>query len=93
MTEAKDTLQQAQLRTTLATAARIRALQVATGHIKCRLQAQGLRVSQFSRRELVVHAEQYLSDHPRRTPRRGQGRCSSLGCGRRVRKAHSACST
>jgi hypothetical protein len=50
MTEANDTLQQAQLRTTLATARRIRALQVATGHIKRRLQAKafGFRSSHAS---------------------------------------------
>jgi hypothetical protein len=48
---------------TLAIATNTRARQVAMNHAKRRVQAEGLRVSEFSRRELVVRAEAYLADH------------------------------
>ena len=41
------------------TLARQRALKAA----KARLQAQGLRVSQFSHRDLVIRADAYLAEH------------------------------
>ena len=60
MAEAVLTLSQAQVRTMATmTLARQAALKAA----KHQLQAQGLRVSQFSQRDLVLRAEAYLADH------------------------------
>ena len=53
----------AQLRVTLAFAAHTRARQVAMNHAKRKLQAQGLSVSAFTHRELVLKAEEYLAQH------------------------------
>jgi hypothetical protein len=63
MAEAPITLAQTKLRATMIQATRTRALQVAMNHAKHQLRAKGFRVSQYSRRELVTHAEQYLADH------------------------------
>jgi hypothetical protein len=63
MVEASHSVQQAQLRTSMASAVNVLALQRAMGFAKRQLQAQGLRVSQFSHRDLVIRAEQYLADH------------------------------
>lgn len=63
MAEANHTLQLTKLHASMTIATRTRALQVAMDHAKRRLQAQGLRVSQFSHRELVLRAEQYLAAH------------------------------
>jgi hypothetical protein len=53
----------AQLRVTLAFAAHTRTRQVAMNHAKRKLQAQGLSVSAFTHRELVLKAEEYLAQH------------------------------
>jgi hypothetical protein len=63
MAEAATTLAQAQLRTRLHCAAYTLALQAAIRATKLRLRAKGFRVSDFTRRELVAHAEVYLADH------------------------------
>jgi hypothetical protein len=54
---------EAQLRTRLHCAARTLALQAALNATKLRLRAKGFRVSDFTRKELVAHAEIYLADH------------------------------
>jgi hypothetical protein len=60
---AKDSVHQAQLRASMAhatlTLARQRAMKVA----KRQLQAQGLRPSHFSLRDLLIRADQYLAEH------------------------------
>ena len=48
---------------TLTFATRCRALQVATDRAKARLRAQGLKVSDFTRKELVAQGEAYLAAH------------------------------
>ena len=63
MAEATQRLQQDKLRASMAFAARVRALQLATNEVKVQLQRQGLRLSQVTYRELRVSAEQYLADH------------------------------
>jgi hypothetical protein len=47
----------------LAIATNTRARQVAMNAAKRRLQAEGLRVSAFTHRELAVKAEAYFADH------------------------------
>jgi hypothetical protein len=60
MAEATRSVHQAQIRTMATmTLAQQRALKAA----KHQLQAQGLRVSQISHRDLVIRAEQYLAAH------------------------------
>ena len=54
---------QAKLRATMIQATRTIALQRALGLTKLRLRAKGFRVSDYTRRELVTHAEQYLAAH------------------------------
>ena len=63
MTEAADSLRLTQLRASMALATKARARQVALNAAKHRLCAQGLRVSSFSHRELVLKAEAYLTEH------------------------------
>ena len=63
MIEAQDSVHLAQLRTTLTIATRTRALQVAMNTTKHQLRAKGLRVSQFSHREIAAGAEIYLAEH------------------------------
>jgi hypothetical protein len=63
MAEATQRLEQDKLRASMAFAARVRALQLATNEVKAQLQRQGLRLSQVTYRELRVSAEQYLADH------------------------------
>jgi hypothetical protein len=60
MAEANRSVQQAQLRTMATmTLARQRALKAA----KRQLEAQGLRPSHFSHRDLVIRADAYLAEH------------------------------
>ena len=60
MAEANRSVQQAQLRTMATmTLARQRALKAA----KRQLEAQGLRPSHFSHRDLVIRADAYLATH------------------------------
>jgi hypothetical protein len=63
MTEATDSLHQAQLRARLHRATITIALQRAQWAVKAKLQRQGLRVSQFKHRDLVIQAEAYLAEH------------------------------
>ena len=56
-------LAQAKLRATLHHATRTLALQRAMWATKAQLQRQGLRVAQFTHRDLVIQAEAYLQDH------------------------------
>jgi hypothetical protein len=63
MTEANASLHQAHLRASMSLATNVRAKQIALNHAKDQLRRQGLRVSQFSRRDLMVRAEQYLAEH------------------------------
>jgi hypothetical protein len=63
MAEASNSVHLTNLRTRLHFAANTLALQAATKAIKARLQAEGLRQSQFLARELRARAEQYLADH------------------------------
>ena len=63
MAEATNSIQLAQLRARLHRATRTIALQRAQWAVKAKLQRQGLRVSQFKHRDLVIQAEAYLQDH------------------------------
>jgi hypothetical protein len=63
MAEATQRLQQDKLRVTLAFAAHTRARQVAMNHAKRRVQAEGLKISEFSHAQLKVRAEAYFADH------------------------------
>lgn len=63
MTEATNSVHLAKLRASMALATNVRARQVALNAAKHRLRAQGLRVSSFSHRELVLKAEAYLTEH------------------------------
>jgi hypothetical protein len=58
-----DSKRQAQVRGRMSMAAYTLARQSALKATKRQLQAQGLRVSQFSNRDLVIRAEQYLAEH------------------------------
>jgi hypothetical protein len=53
----------AQLHASMTLATNTLALQRAMKAAKAKLQAQGLRVSQFSHRDLVIRADQYLAAH------------------------------
>jgi hypothetical protein len=63
MAEANRSVQQAQLRASMSLATNTLALQRALNLTKRQLQAQGLRPSHFSHRELVIRAERYLAAH------------------------------
>jgi hypothetical protein len=63
MIEATASLRLIQLRASMALATQVRARQVALNLTKHRLRAQGFRVSQFSHRDLVLKAEEYLAQH------------------------------
>jgi hypothetical protein len=56
-------LAQAKLRATLHHATRTLALQRAMWATKAQLQRQGLRVAQFTHRDLVIQAEAYRAEH------------------------------
>jgi hypothetical protein len=63
MAEAVLSLAQAQLRASMSLATNTLARQAAIKAAKRQLQAQGLRPSQFSHRELVLRADAYLAEH------------------------------
>jgi hypothetical protein len=63
MAEANDSVHLAKLRARLHFATITLARQAAIKTTKHQLRAQGLKVSHFSRRDLVVRAEQYLAEH------------------------------
>jgi len=63
MAEAILSLAQAQLRTSMGIAVNVLALQRAMNLTKRQLQAQGLKPSHFSHRDLRVRAEAYLAEH------------------------------
>jgi hypothetical protein len=63
MVEATLSVHQAQLRASMALATNTLARQAAMKAAKHRRQAQGLRPSHFSHRDLVIRAEQYLAAH------------------------------
>jgi hypothetical protein len=56
-------LAEAKVRASMGAAVMVLARQRALKAAKARLQAQGLRVSQFSHRDLVIRADQYLAEH------------------------------
>jgi hypothetical protein len=58
-----DSKRQAQVRASMSLATMTLARQAALKAAKAKLQAQGLRVSQFSRRELTLRAEACLAAH------------------------------
>jgi hypothetical protein len=57
-------LQQAEVLAKLGIAIRIVAQQNAIKEVKRQLRAQGLKLQQFTHREIVVAAETYLAEHP-----------------------------
>jgi hypothetical protein len=63
MVEATLSVHQAQLRASMSLATNVLARQAALKAAKHRLQAQGVRPSHYSHRELVIRAEAYLADH------------------------------
>ena len=63
MAEATNSVQLTQLRARLHCATRTLAMRAAMKVTKRRLQAQGLKVSQFPQRELKARAEAYLAHH------------------------------
>ena len=63
MAEANASLHLTQLRASMGIAANVLARQRALNLTKHRLRAQGLRVSEYSARDLRVRAEAYLADH------------------------------
>jgi hypothetical protein len=63
MAEATNSVHLAKIRARLHFATITLARQAAIKATKRQLQAQGLKVSHFSRRDLVVRAEQYLAEH------------------------------
>ena len=56
-------LAEAKVRASMGAAVMVLARQRAIKEAKVKLQAQGLRVSQFSQRDLVTRAEAYLAEH------------------------------
>jgi hypothetical protein len=60
---APDSKRQAQVRASMSLATNTLARQAAIKAAKHQLQAQGLRPSQFSHRDHVIRAEQYLAEH------------------------------
>jgi hypothetical protein len=96
MTEASQRLQQDKLRTTLHFATITRARQVAMNAAKRRLQVQGLRVSEFTHRELVLKAAEYLAQHRGGANRRRFGGCGAMATQRGLRPpctTHKSCTT
>jgi hypothetical protein len=73
MAEAILSLAQAQLRTSMGIAVKVLALQRAMNLTKRQLQAQGLKPSHFSHRDLRVRAEAYLAEHREEANRRSEG--------------------
>jgi hypothetical protein len=63
MTEATDSVHLTQLRASMGMAVNVLARQAALKAAKAKLQAQGLRPTHFSHRELVVRADAYLDQH------------------------------
>jgi hypothetical protein len=63
MAEATQRLQQDKLHASMSLATNTLARQRALKAAKHQLQGQGLRVSQFSQRDLVIRAEAYLAEH------------------------------
>jgi hypothetical protein len=63
MAEATQRLQQDKLHASMGMATPTLALQAAMKAAKHQLQAQGLRPTHFSHRDLVIRAEAYLADH------------------------------
>ena len=60
---APDSKRQAQVRASMGMAVNVLARQAAIKVTKRQLQAQGLKPTHLSHRDLVVRAEQYLADH------------------------------
>ena len=63
MAEATNRVHLAKLRASIALAVNVRARQVALNATKDQLRRQGLRVSQFTQRDLRVRAEAFLEAH------------------------------
>jgi hypothetical protein len=63
MAEATQRLHQAQVRASMGMAVKVLARQAAIKATKRQLQAQGLKPTHFSHRDLVIRAEQYLAEH------------------------------
>jgi hypothetical protein len=63
MAEANRTLHQAQLHASMSLATNVLARQAALKAAKAKLQAQGLRPSHFSHRDLALRADAYLAAH------------------------------
>jgi hypothetical protein len=63
MAEANASLHLTHLRASMSLATNTLARQAAIKEAKHQLSAQGLRVSQFSHRDLVIRAEAYLDQH------------------------------
>jgi hypothetical protein len=63
MAEAPHSVHLANLHASMSLATNTLARQRAMKAAKARLQAQGLRVSQFSHRDLVIRADAYLAEH------------------------------
>jgi hypothetical protein len=63
MAEATQKLQQDKLHASMSLATNTLARQRAMKAAKAKLQAQGLRPSHFSHRDLVIRAEAYLAEH------------------------------
>ena len=63
MAEATQRLQQDKIRASMGMAVNVLARQAAIKATKRQLQAQGLRFSQFSHRDLVIRADAYLAEH------------------------------
>jgi hypothetical protein len=60
---APDSKRQAQVRASMGMAVNVLARQAALKVAKAKLQAQGLRPTHFSHRDLVIRAQQYLAEH------------------------------
>jgi hypothetical protein len=63
MTEANASLHLTHLRASMGMAVNVLARQAALKAAKRQLQAQGLKPTHFSHRDLVIRAEQYLAEH------------------------------
>jgi hypothetical protein len=63
MAEANRSVHQAQLRASMSLATNVLARQATLKAAKHQLQAQGLRPTHFSHRDLVIRAEAYLAEH------------------------------
>jgi hypothetical protein len=63
MTEATDSVHLTHLRASMGMAVNVLARQAAIKATKRQLQAQGLKPTHFSHRDLVIRAEQYLAEH------------------------------